>query len=72
MTDSLSDYLRDVTAYQRFLYGVAALLMVSAIVHAAVWLADGGAWEGPVSWRKPILFSFSFGITSASLRPAHP
>ena len=31
--------------------------------HAAVYLVDGGPWEGPVSWRKPIVFGLSFGIT---------
>jgi hypothetical protein len=32
-----------------------------------VWGIDGGAWEGPVTWRKPILFGISAGLTSLSL-----
>jgi hypothetical protein len=30
-------------------------------------LWQGGRWEGPVSWRKPITFGFSFGVTLLSL-----
>jgi hypothetical protein len=30
-----------------------------------MWL--GGAWEAPVSWRKPVLFGLSTGITLISL-----
>lgn len=54
-------------SYQRFAYGCAALLIASGVFHAAVFLVDGGSWEGPVSWRKPIVFGLSFGITLATL-----
>ncbi|MFF0575731.1 hypothetical protein [Streptosporangium saharense] len=53
--------------HQRFWYGVAALLLASAVFHLAVYAVDGGGWAGPVSWRKPILFGFSFGLTLACL-----
>ncbi|MBG0813334.1 hypothetical protein [Planomonospora sp. ID82291] len=53
--------------HQRLGYGVAALLLASAAFHLAVYAVDGGGWAGPVSWRKPILFGFSFGVTLASL-----
>ncbi|WP_157245067.1 hypothetical protein [Nonomuraea typhae] len=55
------------SGYQRFGYGVAALLLASSVFHGVVYVVDGGAWEGPVSWRKPILFGFSFGVTLLSL-----
>jgi hypothetical protein len=65
------------TAYQRLGYLCAALLMLSGVFHTAVYLVDGGGWEGPLSWRKPIVFGLSFGITLVTfswflgfLRPA--
>ena len=56
-----------VESYQRFAYWCAALLVLSSIFHLGVYVVDGGAWEGPVSWRKPIVFGLSFGITLATL-----
>ena len=53
--------------YQRFAYACAALLLVSAVFHGGVYLVDGGPWEGPVSWRKPIVFGLSFTVTVATL-----
>ena len=41
-------------------------LIVLGAFHLLVWLVNGGDWEGPVSWRKPILFGFSAGVTSWS------
>jgi hypothetical protein len=46
---------------------LAALLIASGLLHVAVWAVDGGAWAGPVSWRKPIVFGLSGGLTTASL-----
>lgn len=56
-----------VASYQWFGYGCAALLVLSGLVHVVVFLVDGGSWEGPVSWRKPIVFGLSFGITLATI-----
>lgn len=42
------------------------LLTFSGIAHVLVWWIDGGAWEGPVTWRKPILFGISGGVTALS------
>ena len=42
--------------YQRVMYAVAVLMLASGVAHVGVWAVDGGAWEGAVSWRKPILF----------------
>lgn len=56
-----------VAGYQRAGYAVAAVLVLSAAVHLAVLLVTGGTWVGPVSWRKPVLFGFSFGTTLATL-----
>jgi hypothetical protein len=49
-------------SYQKFAYACAALLLASGVFHGFVFLIDGGSWEGPVSWRKPIVFGLSFGI----------
>jgi hypothetical protein len=53
--------------YQRFAYACAALLVVSGLFHLGVYVVDGGPWEGPVSWRKPVVFGLSFGIAVATI-----
>jgi hypothetical protein len=54
-------------SYQKFAYACAALLLASGVFHGFVFLIDGGSWEGPVSWRKPIVFGLSFGIVLATV-----
>jgi hypothetical protein len=67
MKDSLIAYWREAAGYQRFLYWVSVLFGLSAVVHGIVFLADDRPWSGPVSWRKPLLFSLSFALVGASL-----
>ena len=67
MIDSLTRYWRVAEPYQRFLYWVSVLFLVSATFHSAVFVLDDRAWEGPVSWRKPLLFSLSFALVCVSL-----
>jgi hypothetical protein len=43
------------------------ILVASGLVHIGVWGVLGGPWEGPVTWRKPILFGISGGLTAISL-----
>jgi hypothetical protein len=50
----------------RPLVAAGLLLALSGIAHLVVWAIDGGAWEGPVTWRKPILFGISGGLTAIS------
>ncbi len=52
---------------QRVLYVAGAVLIASGGIHVLVWLTEGGSLGGPVSWRKPILFGFSAGVTLLSL-----
>jgi hypothetical protein len=59
------DWFRDRRAWQLAVIGV--LLVVSGLAHLVVWAVAGGPWEGPVSWRKPILFGISGGLTCLSL-----
>ena len=49
------------------LFGVGVVLVASGLVHATIWAVTGGPWEGPVTWRKPILFGISGGLTCVSL-----
>ncbi len=42
---------------------VGTVLMVSGLAHLVVFAVDGGRWYGPVSWRKPVTFGVSFGLT---------
>jgi hypothetical protein len=55
---------RDPRARQLVLVGL--VLVASGVAHAVVWAILGGPWEGPVTWRKPILFGISGGLTSLS------
>ncbi|GAA4892150.1 hypothetical protein ACFPM3_17440 [Streptomyces coeruleoprunus] len=43
--------------------GAGLLLLASAAFHTVVLVLVGGPWDGPVSWRKPITFGLSFGIS---------
>jgi hypothetical protein len=56
---------RDPRAVQ--LVAVGGILVASGLAHAVVQAVVGGPWEGPVTWRKPILFGISGGLTSLSL-----
>lgn len=56
---------RDDRAWPLGLWGL--LLVVSGVAHLIIWGATGGPWEGPVTWRKPILFGISGGLTSLSM-----
>ncbi|MEU9471905.1 hypothetical protein AB0D78_35930 [Streptomyces avermitilis] len=48
---------------ERLCYATGALLVLSGLVHLVVFAVDGGPWDGPVSWRKPVTFGLSFGLT---------
>jgi len=42
-------------------------MFVSAAFHTVVFLLSGTPWEGAVSWRKPITFGLSLGLTAVAL-----
>ncbi|MED7824274.1 hypothetical protein [Streptomyces chiangmaiensis] len=48
---------------ERLCLATGAFLCLSGLVHLVVFLVDGGPWYGPVSWRKPVTFGLSFGLT---------
>ena len=58
---------REASTVERGCYVLAAVLTVSGVVHAAILLATGGSWAGPLSFRKPASFGVSFGLTLATI-----
>src|SRR5262249_36388261 len=52
---------------QRFAYLAGAVLILAGLAHLVAWLVVGGAWQGPVSFRKPTTFGVSFGLTTITL-----
>ncbi|MFF4500449.1 hypothetical protein [Streptomyces sp. NPDC001401] len=48
---------------ERLCHCVGLLLILSGLMHLVVFAVDGGPWDGPVSWRKPVTFGLSFGAT---------
>jgi hypothetical protein len=49
------------------MYVTGTILIFSGLFHVLVFLICGGSWEGPVSWRKPILFGITGGLTTISV-----
>ncbi|GAA3114241.1 hypothetical protein [Streptomyces echinatus] len=54
-------------AVDRLCHTTGLLLVLSGLVHLVVFAVDGGPWDGPVSWRKPVTFGLSFGVTLMAL-----
>jgi hypothetical protein len=50
-------------AVDRLCHATGLLLVLSGLVHLGVFAVDGGPWDSPVSWRKPVTFGLSFGLT---------
>ncbi|MDF3302613.1 hypothetical protein [Streptomyces tropicalis] len=48
---------------ERLCHGTGLVLILSGLLHLGVFAVDGGPWDGPVSWRKPVTFGLSFGLT---------
>jgi len=63
--DSEPAWWREPRAKALVTWGV--VLVASGLAHVVVWGVLGGPWEGAVTWRKPILFGISAGLTSLSL-----
>jgi hypothetical protein len=56
------------TRYQKLLLWSGVLLLASGLFHIGVWLATGaGSLEGATTWRKPIEFGISGGLTAVTL-----
>jgi len=67
MRVSLLGYWHQARPAQRLGYVVGGALVLVGVAHLVAWLAVGGAWAGPVSFRKPTTFGVSFGLTTITL-----
>ena len=65
--DTRLTMLRRANFGQSVAFAVGLILLSSGLLHVFVWLAEGGSLSGPVSWRKPILFGLSAGMTILSV-----
>lgn len=52
---------------ERLCCRIGAALVAVGLAHLLVQAVLGGPWDGPVSWRKPVTFGLSFGITLVSV-----
>jgi hypothetical protein len=67
MRGSLLGYWQQARPWQRLGYLVGGALILVGIGHLLAWLVVGGAWAGPVSFRKPTTFGISFGLTTVTV-----
>ncbi|MDG4859915.1 hypothetical protein P8605_17450 [Streptomyces sp. T-3] len=54
---------REARPSERLSCAVGLALIASGLLHLVIFAVDGGPWDGPVSWRKPMTFGLSFGLT---------
>ncbi|EST34306.1 hypothetical protein [Streptomyces roseochromogenus] len=59
--------MKNPRAVDRLCHATGLFLILSGLAHLVVFAVDGGPWYGPVSWRKPITFGLSFGLTLAAI-----
>ena len=57
------DQTRPRHSYQRIMYRTGVALMAVGVAHIAGLAFDPSGWWGTVSWRKPMNFGLSFGLT---------
>lgn len=54
-------------AVERACYLIGAVLIISGVIHLGVAVVDSRPWLGPLSWRKPVTFGFSFDTVLISI-----
>jgi hypothetical protein len=67
MRNSLLGYWHQAWPSQRLGYLVGGALVLVGLAHLVAWVVVGGAWAGPISFRKPTTFGISFGLTTITL-----
>ncbi len=66
IAQAAKSYWHQARPYQRLYYWIAFLLIASGIFHIIPLILSGGELSGPVSFRKPIVFGLSGGVTILS------
>jgi hypothetical protein len=61
------DDLRPIRRPARILYAGALFWLISGAVHIGALALDEWQWSGPVSFRKPVVFSISIGLVLATV-----
>ncbi len=67
IADDIVRFYYRAQAHQKILYLAGFLLILSGSFHHMILLHEGTPWEGPLSWRKPMLFGLSSGLTAISV-----
>jgi len=62
-SSALAPWAPGVRRAERLCHAIGLLLVLSGLLHLVVFAVDGGPWSGPISWRKPVTFGLSFGLT---------
>lgn len=63
VSSAVTGIWRGARGIERAAYRVGAVLIASGVVHLGVLVFSGGAWDGPLSFRKATTFGVSFGLT---------
>lgn len=66
ITEIASD-LTPIRRPARILYTGAIFWLLSAVIHTGALALDDWQWSGPVSFRKPVVFSLSIGLLLATV-----
>jgi hypothetical protein len=67
ITSFINRTWQQLSAPAKVLTAVGLLMFASAVFHTGVFLFSDTSWEGPVSWRKPITFGLSLGLTAITI-----
>ncbi len=58
---------RGTSRVERAAYVVAAVLVLSGLLHLVMFAIEPRPWGGPLSWRKAVTFGLSFATTLATV-----
>lgn len=65
--DDIPDTLRrvwdDARPQQQLLLAIGTLLIAAGVIHLVPAVFGDRPWQGPISFRKPVVFGVSFGLT---------
>lgn len=67
LREALARETVDADAPRRWLFAIGATLVLVGLAHAIPAVATDRPWAGPVSFRKPLLFGISFGLSCVTI-----